>query len=96
MNIETIPSAQSLLREQAVFSQREAHDIVLADRVITPFVKAVIGEGFIDKRHPGGCSILSKCNICRNGYVFTFIKDGKEINLCPHCRDIADKREKIR
>lgn len=93
MFIETTPSDTSLSIERSLLAERIKVDVTVnavSDHIITPFVKALIREGYAVKRHKGGSSILSQCSICRQGYVHTMIKDGVESEHCPHCRNACN------
>lgn len=93
---QNIPSVESLASAKSEYIEKlkgikGSH---LMDTIITPFVNAVFSEGYTDKRIRGGCSKLDQCTLCRNNYVFTFVKEGgDEIQLCPHCRAAADHKK---
>lgn len=57
----------------------------LSDPIITPFVKRHLAEGYTVKSR-AGCADLSRCaKDDRHHYVFTFVKNGVEVQKCPHC-----------
>jgi hypothetical protein len=69
-------------------------DRALTDPVITPFVRALKAEGYAIKKTRNdkhGCDVLGTCPACRSRYLFTAIKDGAELQACPHCHDAAMK-----
>lgn len=91
--LNLIPATQTLDRERialaAAISRGEQRRIT--DPVITPFVRALVSDGFLIKKTPGGCDALGECPDCRGRYLYTAIKDGIELRLCAHCRDAQDR-----
>jgi len=101
-----IPTVAAVLKERetmnAAAAQEAAQGVPFFDRqaaitdpVITPFVRALVAEGYaIKKTRPGphGCDVLGTCPACRSRYLFTAIKDGAELQACPHCHDAAMKK----
>ncbi|MGF6604614.1 hypothetical protein P3T23_009370 [Paraburkholderia sp. GAS448] len=101
-----VPAAESLQRERstlaAVVQAEEAAGLphferraAITDPVITPFVRALVSDGFEIKKDRGDCDALGTCPVCRGRYLYTAIKDGIELQLCPHCRDTQDRKGRI-
>ena len=98
MESNTIPSQQGLQREEQRLAEQHKEDSAngvphfdsrraVTDPVITPFVRAMVAEGYEIKKTPhGGCDLLERCPSCNGSYRFTFIKSAQEIKLCAHCK----------
>jgi len=93
-----IPKPETLALERAKLaetyrSEREAGiawpDSVetVTDPILTPFVRAVISEGYRVKCSRGGCADIEVCPACRRPNRYTFVKDpdGAEIKRCAVC-----------
>lgn len=81
-----VPTLEGTQRERAALDERRQAGAI-TDPVITPFVRALVREGYRIKADRSGCDLLGTCPGCQSRYLFTALKDGKESVHCPHCHD---------
>lgn len=84
---ETVRLAEQYAQDEADkvphFDSRRA----ITDPVITPFVRAMRAEGYeVKKTRTGGCDHLERCPFCNGSYRYVFLKEGRELKLCAHCK----------
>ena len=83
--------ASTIRREKDVGVPRFDGHASVTDPVITPFVRALIAEGYRIKGALTQRVPPEACPECEGRYLLTFLKDEAEYRLCPHCRDLKDR-----
>lgn len=84
IKIETLLLAEEIDAE--IFKKIEYFDstAAISDEVITPFTRALKRENYQPKII-GGCVVLKRCARCRKYDSTIYLKNGREIELCPLC-----------